>query len=377
MSVAGIASVSPALPGIAKEFSVEAKDFGLILSVFAIPGIILTPILGMLSDRYGRKIIIVPTLLLFGVAGFLCSFAQNFETLLLLRFFEGIGAASLGALNVALIGDLFGGAERPRIMGYNHSVLSIGTALFPIIGGFLASFSFRYVFYIPLLAIPTAFFVLFFLDIDIKGEKAQVKGYIKNFLTLLKNRNLIALLLVSISIFLVLMGPFLTYVPYIAEKRFGINPTTIGILLASMSAVTSLTAYFLDRFLKHFSHEKLLIMGLVGYALSMGLVPFYSNWYMLFITTVIYGISLSFVLPNSQSMIIRFSNENNRALLMSFNRMISQVGQALGPILSGLVLTLFAGGIGVNGVYFVAVAFIIMIIFIFSILYKKREGQFR
>jgi MFS family permease len=374
MSVIGIASVSPALPGIAEQFSVEAKDFGLILSVFAIPGIVLTPILGIISDRYGRRIVIVPTLLLFGVAGFMCALTDSFEMLLVFRFLQGVGAAALGALNVALIGDLFEGADRPRVMGINHSVLSIGTALFPVIGGVLASASYKYVFYMPLLAIPIAVYVFFFLDVDVKGQESHIKKYLGNFVRLLKNRNLISLLIVSVSIFVILMGPFLTYVPYIAGEKFKINPTMIGLILASMSATTSLVGYFLDKFLKRFTHERLLKFGLIGYAVSMGLVPFYSDWYMLFLTTIIFGASLSFVLPNSQSMIIKFSDENNRALLMSFNRMISQVGQAFGPILSGVVLTVFSDSIGISSIYYVTVAFIILILIIFSLLYSKQEG---
>ncbi len=373
MAVLGIASVSPALPSIAEHFDLAEKDYGLIISIFAIPGILLTPVLGFLSDKFGRKVVIVPALLLFGVAGFMCSLAETYQTLLLFRFLQGVGAASLGALNVALIGDLFAGPERPRIMGYNHSVLSIGTASFPIIGGILSSISFRYVFYMPLIAIPIAMYVLFFLDLDVKGKTHQTRLYISSFLQLLKNKNLVALLVVSISLFIILMGPFITYVPYIAKEKFALEPTFIGIILASMSISTSLTAYFLGRFLKKFQHESLLKVGLMGYGLALGMIPLYTEWYMLFISTVVFGISHSFVLPNSQSMIIKFSDENNRALLMSFNRMLSQVGQALGPVLSGLVFVYFSDGIGVDGIYIVSVIFAVSILTIFSFFYNKPE----
>ncbi|MER3329687.1 MAG: MFS transporter [Candidatus Kapaibacterium sp.] len=373
MAVLGIASVSPALPGIAEHFDLAEKDYGLIISIFAIPGILLTPVLGFLSDKFGRKIVIVPALLLFGVAGFMCSIADTFQMLLFFRFLQGVGAASLGALNVALIGDLFAGPDRPRIMGYNHSVLSIGTATFPIIGGILSGISYTYVFYMPLVAIPIALYVLFFLDLDVKGKSHQTRLYFRSFLKLIRNRNLVTLLVVSISLFIILMGPFITYVPYVAKEKFALEPTFIGIILASMSVSTSLTAYFLGRFLKKFQHESLLKVGLLGYGLALGMIPLYSEWYMLFISTAIFGISHSFVLPNSQSMIIKFSDENNRALLMSFNRMLSQVGQALGPVLSGLVFVYFSDGIGVDGIYIVSVVFAVSILTIFSFFYNKPE----
>jgi MFS family permease len=87
----------------------------------------------------GRKKIIVPSLLLFGIAGTACAFARDFNLLLLLRLLQGIGAASLLSLSVTLIGDLYAGDRRANAMGYNASVTSIGTAIYPTVGGALAT----------------------------------------------------------------------------------------------------------------------------------------------------------------------------------------------------------------------------------------------
>jgi MFS transporter, ACDE family, multidrug resistance protein len=62
---------------------------------------VMTPLLGVLSDRYGRKKILVPALLLFGLAGGACAFARNFDVLLVFRFFQGMGAAALGTLKTS------------------------------------------------------------------------------------------------------------------------------------------------------------------------------------------------------------------------------------------------------------------------------------
>jgi MFS transporter, ACDE family, multidrug resistance protein len=109
----------------------------------------MTPVLGVLPDRYGRKKILVPALLLFGLAGGACAFARGFEALLILRFFQGMGAAALGTLNVTVIGDIYEGRERSAALGYNSSVLSFGTASYPAIGGLLATFGWFYPFAFP------------------------------------------------------------------------------------------------------------------------------------------------------------------------------------------------------------------------------------
>ena len=137
-AVMGVASIAPAFPQIIRYFHISEKQVGWLIAAFTLPGIFLTPVMGVLADRLGRKNILVPSLFLFALAGFTCMFIRDFEWLIAVRFLQGIGAASLGSLNITLIGDLYSGQQRVRAMGYNASVLSIGTASYPAIGGLLA-----------------------------------------------------------------------------------------------------------------------------------------------------------------------------------------------------------------------------------------------
>jgi MFS transporter, ACDE family, multidrug resistance protein len=163
MAVLGVSSVGPALRKVADELGVSSGQVGLLITVFTLPGVLLTPIWGVLSDRHGRKKILVPSLLLFGVAGASCALACDFELLIMLRSVQGVGAAALGAINVTVIGDLYTGHERTEAMGYNSSVLSVGTASYPVIGGMLATLGWYYPFALPLVAVPIGLLVLFSL----------------------------------------------------------------------------------------------------------------------------------------------------------------------------------------------------------------------
>ncbi len=145
-AVMGVTTIAPALPSIAHSFEISADKIGLLITFFTLPGIFITPILGILADKYGRKVILVPSLFTFGIAGAACAYAVSFEQLLLFRVIQGMGSASLGALNLTLIGDLYSGNDRATAMGYNGSVLSIGTAVYPAIGGALAIAGWYYLF---------------------------------------------------------------------------------------------------------------------------------------------------------------------------------------------------------------------------------------
>lgn len=117
LAVMGVASLTPVFPKIINEFGISTQQVGLLITVFTLPGVILTPVLGILADRYGRRNILLPAIFLFAIAGGACSLTRSYEILLVFRFFQGIGATSLGSLNVTLIGDIFSGKDRISAMG--------------------------------------------------------------------------------------------------------------------------------------------------------------------------------------------------------------------------------------------------------------------
>ncbi len=141
MAVLGVSSITPVLPDIATVFDRTPQSVAWVIAIFTLPGVLFTPVAGVLGDRIGRKVVLIPCLLLFAVAGTACGFARSFESLLVLRFLQGTGAAALGAINVTLIGDLFSRQQRAAAMGYNAAVLSVGTGIYPAVGGGLALFA--------------------------------------------------------------------------------------------------------------------------------------------------------------------------------------------------------------------------------------------
>jgi MFS transporter, ACDE family, multidrug resistance protein len=370
MAVMGLTTITPAFPKISELLNIPKEKIGLLMAVFTMPGIILTPIMGILADRFGRKRIIVPSLLLFGIAGFACTFARSFQLLLLLRFFEGIGAASLGSLNLTLIGDIYSGQERVKIMGYNAGILSIGTAAFPLIGGALATIEWYYPFVLPLLALPLGFAVLFLLKNPESKSKISFKEYLSVIGSCLKIKNVIFILLASVVSYTILFGSFLTYLPYLV-KRIDINaqPSLIGMMLSGMSVVTAIVAFFLGKITEKINPTALLKSSFLLYAIALLMMPFTNILGLLFIPIVIYGVAQAFFLPSSQSLLADMTSPENRGGIMSFNRMISQIGQTIGPMLMGLILSLT---MILDNVFYIG-AVISIIMFIVLIFFVKAE----
>ena len=163
-SLLGFPIIAPALPSVRDAFNISTSDIGLVMAAYSAPGIIFIPIMGILADRYGKKKVLLPSMLLFAVGGTACAVANNTETLLLFRFLQGIGACALATINVSWAADLFEDDERIKIMGYIGATQNIGSGILPIIGGVLASIAWFYPFLISLMVLPLGMYLLIFME---------------------------------------------------------------------------------------------------------------------------------------------------------------------------------------------------------------------
>lgn len=343
MAVMGVASITPAFPAIAEHFQVNYKKVGLLITAFTLPGIFLTPVLGVLADRFGRKTVLVPALFLFALAGFGCSLVDDFRLLVILRFIQGIGGASLGSLNVTLIGDIFRAEERPAAMGYNASVLSFATAAYPVVGGALTMIAWNFPFYFPLMAIPCGLMVLFALDSPRVKAEDRFFVYLSQTLRSIWNREVLSLFGLNILTFIVLYGSFLTYFPYIMEHRFNSTAFMIGLIMSVSSFITAITASQLGRLSRKFRQDKLLLVSYVFYFLALTTIPFLKRESLMLIPALFFGFAQGLNIPNLQTLLVGLSPMKYRAAFMSLNGMMLRIGQTLGPIIAGAFFV--AGGV--------------------------------
>lgn len=108
ITLTGIAAnplISPSIPDILAGLGASAGSAGLLIGALTLPGIVLAPVIGLLADRYGRREVLVPCLVLFGISGGLGAAAPSVGALILLRLLQGVGSAGLVNLAVVLIGD--------------------------------------------------------------------------------------------------------------------------------------------------------------------------------------------------------------------------------------------------------------------------------
>jgi MFS transporter, ACDE family, multidrug resistance protein len=357
-----LASVPPAFPKIIKELNVPPEKIGWLISVFSLPSLVLGPIVGMLADRFGKKKILVPSLVLFGIAGGACAFARDFNLLLFFCFLQGIGGASLHSLTIALIGDLYSGTKRTTAIGYNTSIINASMTTYSILGGALAILGWHYPFFLSLGAIPVALLVWFgFKNPESVGEKPIKVDWLYALKTL-KNRQLAGLFIASIAQFILLYGAFRTYLPILIAHSLKSSSWEIGLILASIPLAIAIAASQVGRLARKFSETTLIRASFVFYAVALFSINFVSHLWLLLIQTAIFGIGFGICSPIILSLVTAQASKAYRTTVISVNGVFSNLGRIVGPLLMGVA---FSFG-GTHGVFYtgagIAIATLVIVL---------------
>ncbi len=349
VEIMGGATIGPILPELSRIFAVSPGEIQLVMAAYFLPIGIATPILGIVADRIGVKKVLVPSLLLFAIAGSCCAFAGNFQTLIGWRFLQGLGSASLNLVSLTLISTIYRGKALTLAMSISVSAIGASTAIYPIIGGVLAGFSWRYPFLLATLAFPLLMLVLMVLKLPrpSSNQKLDLKIYLRKVWQSINNPTVLGLLLAISLMFLIQSGPFITYIPILAGVNFGASGLFIGLVLASMSVSLGLVASQLGRLTRHASEITLIKAAFTIAAIALAMIPLIDRAWLLFVPSILFGAALGLAIPSSQEMLAKLAIDDTRAGFMAVNVSVQSLGIGLGPLMAGI----FAGLLGMQGVF--------------------------
>ncbi len=370
IGVLGVASITPALPKISQLFDLNKTQIGLLISAFTFPGILLTPIAGMIADRWGRKTVLIPSLFLFAISGFAIFFVRNYHYVIMLRVIQGIGAAPLTSINTTLIGDYFKGKKRPEAMGYNASVLSLSTASYPLVGGVLAGIAWNNPFILPLLAIPVGLFVIWGIEEPEIQKPTNFKQYLIEISNSISRKEVIAIFILGTLTFIILYGAFLTYLPFLLDSKFGLTAPQIGMLLSFSSVTTAILASQVGKLTWKFGSVNLLKTAFVLYFLVCLIMPNLNTLYVFIIPVMIFGSAQALNIPSLHTSLANLAPDNQRGIFMSINGMVIRIGQTLGPLIIGVGYAIN----GLSGAYYLgAVMALIGVLVLFTMIRDKEK----
>jgi MFS family permease len=150
MGALDLAIIGPALPAIQAEFGLDNRNLSWLFNVYVLAQLIGTPLFAKASDKYGRRIVYMVCVTGFGLGSLLLVMAANYETLLLGRAVQGLGASGIFPVAAAVIGDTFPKEKQGGALGLIGAVFGLAFLIGPVLGGILLQYSWQWLFLINL-----------------------------------------------------------------------------------------------------------------------------------------------------------------------------------------------------------------------------------
>ncbi|MGI8793848.1 MAG: MFS transporter [Acidimicrobiales bacterium] len=336
--IMGNTLITPVAPDIVADFGVGSTGLGFVLGAATAPGILLAPVIGVLADRFGRRELLLPCLMLFGVGGGLAAFAPSFGVLIGLRVVQGLGSAGLINLAVVLIGDNWDGAERAKIIGRNAATLTIALAVLPPIGGMLGDVGgWRYSFVPYWIALGTAFFVWRILPAGTRGDRT-IGEQLRELGPSLRLLPVVGSLVVGFVLFVIIFGLVLTVLPAYLAADFGASASTRGLVLGFPAITSTVVAFNLGRLRKRFGGRMLVTIGCVGVGASMFVFASAPTFALLLLAPPLYGIGEGMLIPTLQDLVSGAAPTASRGSVVAIWVSVARLGQTIGPIAAGFGL---------------------------------------
>lgn len=226
----------PSMPSLVTDLGTTPQRVTLTLTIFLIGFAVSQLVFGPLSDRYGRRAVLMGGLGLFLCANFACAFAPSIEALLFGRFLQSVGACSGAVLGRAIVRDIYGRDRAAKALAYIGVAFSVSPAISPIIGGYLQEWygwqaNFFFLAAVTLLVWAAAWLLL--EETNRQPDPTALNPYdmVRNYALLLRSPVFVRHMLALSLVFSGLMA-FIAATPFLIIDTLGVRPAHYGLLSA-------------------------------------------------------------------------------------------------------------------------------------------------
>lgn len=366
MSVMAGASIAPALPEMTDYFSEVENAEILVKIMLTIPSLFIalfSPVAGIILDKYGRRLPLLLSTILYGIAGTSGFYLDNLYLILLGRAILGVSVAFIMSGYITVIGDLFKGNQLNKFMGLQAAFMSFGGVVFLSISGLLADISWNYPFLIYLFAFIIFIPLYLFLyetkqDLNtIERKKLFVAGVFKDVIYIY------AIAFFSMAVFLIIP----VQLPFLLKNNSEISNTNIGLLMSLWIFCSALTSIFYKKVKSQFSFINIFIIAFIIWGIGHLILAYGDNFWEISIALILAGIGNGLALPNNKVLLIDSIDFEYRGRAVGILTMSFYFGQFFSPILFTLIMYKSSLTYG-----FIVSSFLLFVISILLIILKKR-----
>ncbi len=340
IALLGQGMVIPILPDYLKQFNAAGTAAGYLVAAFGAAQFLFSPIGGRLSDKYGRKKMILSGLLFTVISDFIFAIAHKLLILYIARFIGGIGLGIMVPSALACVADMTTKETRAKGMGYLSASMNLGMVLGPGIGGLIAGFGIRVPYFFASALGLIATLLTFILPETLPLEKRSAsktsekqESICKQLLKSFRSPYFRYLLLILVMTFGLVN--YETVFSLYVEKKYGFTSREISILITLGAAIGIIVQVCLiDKVIKRYGEYKLIRFSLLMTAVALFLMLVKVNFiYLLAVSSIFFAFN-SFLRPTVNTML---SNEagDQQGFVSGLNNTYNSMGNIIGPIMAG------------------------------------------
>lgn len=363
----GMSLIFPVMPFIRNEYHFSAFDMGMMSSLFALVQFVASPIVGRISDRTGRKPMLVWGLIVFGLAEFVFAATSKLWLFDLSRAVDGLSAAMFVPTSMALAADITTREQRAKVIGWLSAAFSGGLMLGPGLGGLLANISYKMPFWVAgILGIISAIVAFFALPADEQEtlqshtERAdeELAGSSWDAVKKMMTPALVVLFIMILVSAFGLAGFESIYSLYVNQVHH-FDLTTIAAVLTVNGVLSLLLQVFLfDHLVIWFGEVQIIRWSFFISVIGTLIVIYDHSHWQLFVATLVVYEGFDMLRPAITTLLTKMS-ESNQGLLNGINMSLTSIGNIIGPLLSGALLDM-----NYQAPYLVVAAFMLVSFFI-------------
>lgn len=312
---------------------------GLTLTTYGIAAIIIAPLSGRLSDRFGALRIIKLSLIVNGVVLFVFSFIDSFGGILTITALWALANEAFRPPSMAIIGDLAGPTNRKSAFALSRLAINLGMSIGPVIGGFLAMRSFKLLFYVDGATSLLAGLLLVFLPWRLRpsqainsndSDPADAPSVVAGYSAVLKDRRFIYFLAAMIPVELIFFQS-LASMPLFLVGDLHMTEAGFGMLLAINTVIIILLEVPLNSWMADWPHRLALSLGAFLVGAGFGALAFVTNVPAAALTVVIWTFGEMIILPASAAYVSDVAPRERAGAYMGLYTMGFSVALAVGP----------------------------------------------
>ena len=360
IDLVGFGIVIPVLPFYAEgtAFNATPRTVGFLFASYSIMQLIFSPVLGGLSDRHGRRPVLLLSIIGTGIGFLILGFAKTIFMLFVGRILDGITGGNISTAQ-AYIADVTTEENRAKGMGLIGAAFGLGFIFGPAIGGILSRWGIHVPFiFAAVLCFANAMLLYFTLpetvtaDHPAKNSAARGRG-LRQVMRSLKQPRL-AFVLVIYFLFIVAFSIMTTAFSLYTMFRFGYNAQHTGYLFAYVGLIAVIIqGGLIGRLVKRFGELPLVIVGALCFAISLFAVPFVGpaagGLAALLVGGGVFSMGNSLATPALTSLASKSADPAQQGVVLGVTQSTASLARAVGPSLAAILISSSIAHLGADG----------------------------